>query len=352
MDKRIILSVAGSGKSSFIIDQLNHIERALVITYTKNNYENLRKRVINKFGGTIPNSIKIYTYFDFLYNFCYKPYLYFKTSAKGINWDIPPDYTLRFKRDNLKFYMDRSRRLYHNRIAKFLEVTSSYDKINRRIEKYFDYLFIDEVQDFGGHDFNLLMNIVNANVRLYLVGDFYQHTFETSKDGNVNSTLYSDLDKYKKRLDSKGISVDCCTLNNSYRCSPSVCKFVEVNLNIAISSHRQEDTKVELVENSERVKQLFLCNDTVKLFYQNHHKYPCFSENWGASKGIDNYQDVCIVLNKSTHDLFKKNRLSQMNEKTKNKFYVACTRARGNLYFIPEASLKCFVDHGSFHGRR
>jgi len=345
MDKRIILSVAGSGKTSFIIDQLNYTERALIITYTKNNYANIRKKVINKFGF-IPGSIQIYTYFDFLYNFCYKPYLYFRTLAKGINWDIPPSFTLRLKRDDPKFYMDSSRRLYYNRIAKLLEVNSSYDKIKQRIEKYFDYLFIDEVQDFGGHDFNLLMNIVNANVRLCLVGDFYQHTFETSNDGNVNSNLYSDFDKYKRRLAAKGISIDCCTLSNSFRCSPSVCKFVETNFNISISSHCKEDTKVEFVDNPDLVNKLFLCNETVKLFYQNHHKYPCFSENWGASKGIDSYQDVCVVLNKSTYDLFKKNRLSEMNEKTKNKFYVACTRARGNLYFIPEALLKCFIDPG------
>jgi DNA helicase II / ATP-dependent DNA helicase PcrA len=32
---------------------------------------------------------------------------------------------------------------------------------------------------------------------------------------------------------------------------------------------------------------------TVKLLYQEHLKYACFSHNWGASKGIDRYQDVC-----------------------------------------------------------
>lgn len=64
MDKRLILSVAGSGKTSFIIEQLNLERNSLIITYTRNNYENLRSKVIEKFGY-IPKSISIFTYFDF-----------------------------------------------------------------------------------------------------------------------------------------------------------------------------------------------------------------------------------------------------------------------------------------------
>lgn len=335
----MILAVAGSGKTSYIIDQLNQTERALIITYTTNNHANLRKKVIDKFG-LIPDNILIATYFEFLFNFCYKPYLYFKCPAKGINWNIPPAFTLMLKRNNPKFYFDSSHRLYHNRIAKLLEITSSYGKINKRIEKYFDQIFVDEVQDFAGHDFNLLMNLALANIGVCFVGDYYQHTFETSNDGNVNSTLYSNYDKYTKILSSNGIRIDCSTLNNSYRCSPTICNFIKGNLNISISSYRHDDTTVALIENPKHLNELFYCNNTVKLFYQNHHKYPCCSENWGASKGIDSYNDICVVLNKTVYDLYKNNTLSKMNEKTRNKFYVACTRARGNLYFIPEVTIK------------
>ncbi len=342
MDKRVILSVAGSGKTSFIINQLNPTKKALLITYTKNNYENLRKKVFSKFNY-FPDTIHIFTYFDFLYNFCYKPYLYFQFPAKGIYWDPPPAFTQRLSRTNQSFYIDSKKRLYHNRISKLLDVHNVFSKINHRIEKYFDCLFVDEVQDFNGHDFNFLMNITKANVGLCFVGDFYQHTFDTSVDGNINKNLYSSLDKYKKKLASNGIIIDCCTLNNSFRCSPSICKFVEQNLNISISSHQQNDTRIELVEDATLANQLFLCDKTIKLFYQNHRKYPCFSENWGASKGMDSYQDVCVILNKSTYDLFKKNRLSEMNEKTRNKFYVACTRAKRHLFFIPESMVRHFA---------
>jgi superfamily I DNA and RNA helicase len=88
--------------------------------------------------------------------------------------------------------------LYHNRIAKLLEIQKVLCDVNNRIEKYFDCLFIDEIQDFAGHDFNLLKSIAKANCEILFVGDFFQHTFDTSNDGNVNSGIFNDYNSYKK----------------------------------------------------------------------------------------------------------------------------------------------------------
>lgn len=45
-----------------------------------------------------------------------------------------------------------------------------------------DFMF-DEVQDLGGHDFDLIRMIIPQNKDCLFVGDFFQHTFETSLDG-------------------------------------------------------------------------------------------------------------------------------------------------------------------------
>ena len=60
----------------------------------------------------------------------------------------------------------------------------------------------------------------------------------------------------------------------------------------------------------------------------------------GASKGLDRFQDVCIVLNKTTLVSYKKGKLDSVAPSTKNKLYVACTRARGDIYMIPHT----FID--------
>ena len=81
---------------------------------------------------------------------------------------------------------------------------------------------------------------------------------------------------------------------------------------------------------------------TVKLFYKEHHKYACYSQNWGASKGVDRYQDVCVVLNPVNVKAWQNGSFRDINTETRNKLYVACSRARGNLTFVPESLLKSY----------
>ncbi len=341
MDKRLILAVAGAGKTSHIIKSLSEDKQALIITYTVNNYHHIKSRVIKKFGHLPPN-ITIETYFTFLYSFCYKPFLYYKYHSTGINWEMPPAFTRNLGYSKRAFYIDKTKRLYSNRIAKLLDKEDVIKDIKDRIAKYFDQLFVDEVQDFGGHDFNFLKQLCGTEVDINFVGDFYQHTFETSFDGNINNSLYKDITKYKKHFKDMGMDIDTTSLSKSFRCSPEVCRFISSNLGIDIQSHKENPTKIELLEQSEQVLEKFHDPETVKLFYQNHLKYKCYSENWGKSKGQDHYEDVCVALNQTTMNLYKKQSLNKLAPQTKNKLYVACTRANRDIFFVEEKQLKDF----------
>ena len=83
MDKCLILAVAGSGKTQYLIDQLDLKKRFLLVTYTINNDRNVRKRIAKKFGH-FPSNINVYTYFSFLHSFCFKPFLLMRLGVKGI----------------------------------------------------------------------------------------------------------------------------------------------------------------------------------------------------------------------------------------------------------------------------
>lgn len=338
MDKRVVLAAAGSGKTSSLVKRLNSDDRFLIVTYTVNNEEHLRTRIIERFG-CIPENIRVMRYFSFLNGFCFKPFLSDRVGANGITFDAPPGYT-RYK-ENTSHYMDNNKRLYHNRIAKLVQKGCLKDVLER-LSKYFDWLLIDEAQDFGGHDLNFLCALGAANLNIVLVGDFYQHTFETSADGNVNVGAYKDFNKYLGRLIDAGFTPDQNTLIKSYRCSPAVCKFVRDSLGIQIESHRTVDTDIIDVDNQERADKLFADQSVVKLFLEESSKYPCYSDNWGNSKGQDHYNDVCVVLNPTSFKSFQDGTLVELKPKTKGKLYVACTRARGNLYFVPEKYFKKF----------
>ncbi len=343
MDKKVIFAVAGAGKTSHIINSLNREARALIITYTAANYENLRNRIIDRFNE-FPENIRLYTYFQFLYGFCYRPFLAHETQDRGMFLDTPHPKTRFFKRIDDNYYLSAGRKLYYNRLSKFLEIRAVIPDIQNRLSKYFDHLFVDEVQDFGGHDFDFLKHLVQANLNITLVGDFFQHTFVTSSDGPTNRSLHTDYIKYKRKLKSAGLIIDEVLLNKSHRCSPTVCSFVSNNLGIEINSHRSDETSVFKIEDTKQIQQILTCNQTVKLFYQEHHKYSCFSENWGNSKGQNCYKNVCVVLNSKTEKHFNENTLIDLAPKTMKKFYVACTRAKGNLYFVSQKHLKSYIN--------
>ncbi len=333
MDKKVILAVAGSGKTYHIVEQLDNVKKFLLITYTINNTENLRNAVIDKFGF-IPNNIVIQSYFTFLYSFCYQPYLSDKISSKGIHWKSPDIFTLKLSRDNDIFYRINNKWLYKNRIAKLVVQKRTIEKINLRLEKYYDYLFIDEIQDFCGHDFNLLGELSKSKLNITLVGDFYQHTFDTSTDGNLNKALYDNFDNYLKSIKLKGYKIEDDLLIKSRRCSMTICDFVRESIRVNIYAYDNRESQIILVSDEDEAETIF-CNDNiVKLFLQEHHKYNCFSENWGSSKGLE-YENICVVINDDTLKLYNKKTLAELNPKTKNKFYVACTRTKNNLYFVP-----------------
>lgn len=336
MDKKVILAVAGSGKTTYVVNSLSENKRFLIITYTNRNHANLRKKIIKKFDGKWPESITLIKYFSFLYRFCYKPFLADKCKAKGLLFEPNPNKFVR--QVSAEYFMTNSRYLYSNRLSLFLDANGIMDEVKRRLEKYFDVFIIDEVQDISGRDFTFLENIMLANLNMLFVGDFYQHTYDTSRDGNTNKNLFNQRVPYENRFRSKGFVIDNSTLINSWRCSQNVCDYVSKNLGISISSNRTatDNTTIEFITNSKLINTIFKDDNVIKLHYQNSAKIGLTHRNWGDTKGEDCYNDICVMLNKTTAGKRRANKLYELAPSTRNKLYVAITRARGNVYLIDE----------------
>lgn len=339
MDKELILAVAGSGKSRLLIESLDLSRRFLIITYTDNNYRNLRNRICKKFGF-MPSNIRLEKYFTFLHTSCYRPYLLLKMRSTGISFKRPSLSSRSFSLDEDERYLDTDRRIYHCRMAKLLDARGCMQELRERICRYYDAVFVDEVQDFDGYDFDFLLSLCAAHVEIKLVGDFYQHTFPTSKDGTKNSSLYDDLERYVEKFKAVGLMVNRDALKVSRRCASEICKFISENIGIGMETLSVRSAVVHQVRTEAEADRLFRCASTVKLFYMEHEHYGCFSENWGASKGLDDFEDVCVVLTQEAQKHLVKGTLSQLKWLTRNKLYVACSRARGDLYLVPPALFK------------
>lgn len=328
MDKIALNAVAGAGKTTLIINSLNLIDRFAIITYTTANQESIRQSIIRKFGY-LPSNIYVFGYFEFIYSFCYMP-IQNTFPNEGLSFENPSYWN--------RSLLTSDGRFYSNKLAQhIMESKLSYIE---RINKYFDHLFIDEMQDFGSFDLDWMLSLSKTDISITLVGDFFQTTFLTSRKGNKNASIHSDYNRYKSEFIKVGFAFDETTLVTSRRCSRNICNFISERLLINIDSSRQDDdnTNVAFLSDKEQIAEVFNNDLIKKLFYDNHRTFKCNSDNWGASKGLT-FDDVCVVLNPKTAKLYKNNELKNLAPKTLSKFYVACTRARGNLYFVEQSKL-------------
>ena len=342
-EKRLIHAVAGSGKTRTIIETIAPAERNLIITYTNNNQEVLKSRLVYRFGR-IPEDTHVFGVFEFLYRFCLIPYL--EERLRGINFNYRK--INHFDRNSI----DESRRVIHNQLSQALLNGSLRDGrsiINfdnsylTRIDKFFDNIFIDECQDFESYDFDWMLSLVNLRANVYLFGDFYQKTFSTSSSGNKGRAVHADLNKWLTEIRKAHFDIDIDSLSESRRCPLEVCEFVKGNLGIEITSsiEKNEEERVIFISSSELVNEIMSDDSIMKLFFQNSSKYNCTSQNWGESKGSE-FRKVCVVLNKTTYEHYKKGALKELAPSTKSKLYVACTRTLDKLYLVSENNIKNF----------
>lgn len=73
MDKRVVLALAGSGKTYYIAHDFEESNRIYMISFTNRNVENIRNEVRKRFNGIVPKNVMITTFDTFVYNQMLKP---------------------------------------------------------------------------------------------------------------------------------------------------------------------------------------------------------------------------------------------------------------------------------------
>ena len=343
-NKRLIHAVAGSGKTTTLIGEIDPTKKNLIITYTSENQNHLKRKLIDKFGR-IPEYTHVFGVFEFLYQFCLIPYL--GKRLNGINFSYKQkNYWDNNTIDNLK-------RAIVNQLSKSLikgkvvyggkSYKCKFDYL-KRMDKFFDLVYIDECQDFASDDFDWMMSLSQLEAEVLLVGDFYQKTFQTSSRGNKGNGIHRTYENWKTAVENAGFEIDEYSLMESYRCPKNICDYITENFNIQIKGSKGSSVEgiIWELETQEEIDSVMNDEGIMKLFYQKSQKYQCNSRNWGESKGTE-YEKICVVLNQNTYKHYKTNTLNQLAEQTKAKLYVACTRTRGDLYFVEESKVKGYV---------
>jgi len=355
MDKKLILAVAGSGKTYLICNSIVPEKRNLILAFTHENIKNIYHELLARFGG-IPKNTIVSTFHGFLFGDCIRPYhrmicsLYGSQPSicDGVMFQPPPkpmncgEYNKKYIKDNnLKHYIPR-KKYYCSRMAKLIMKNNKtlLPAVLKRINKFYDALLIDEFQDYRNEEYELLSEIIqDFKGDVFLVGDYYQHS--VSGDNNTGKPFGTakkpnTYQEYKKNIEELGVIIDETQLCKSRRCSKPVCDFVKAKLSIEIEPYDEHAGEVITVSCIAEAERVLLDNSICKLILRDSGKYLFTSLNWSYSKG-DTYEKTCVILTGNTSNLMEDSfRCDCIAPITRNKLYVALTRSRTDVYLMPK----------------
>ncbi|BBA49976.1 UvrD-helicase domain-containing protein [uncultured Fusobacterium sp.] len=358
MDKKLILAVAGAGKTYTLVSKLNLEEKNLILAFTNQNIFNIKEEIKKQYGK-IPIKTKIMTFHSFVYQFFILPYkpTIFKffgienLKVNGISFKDPPPpfnngigiYNKNYiTQDKIGHYIENNK-WFCCLMTKLICVVKNKD-INL-IEKgitnlniFFDKIYIDEFQDFRGNDYEFLENLLKKFNRVLAVGDYYQHS--VSGKNNTGKPLGTSkksvsYEEYLKKMTKLKIKIDTESLLSSRRCPEEICGFVKEKLDINISADNKNVGKVTFLKNEE-IEDILENIEIKKLVFKEAEKYNFNAVNWGYSKG-DTYENICVILSSGFENLDSREFKKPLTSITVNKLYVALTRTKGNLYIIKKS---------------
>lgn len=359
MDKKVILAVAGSGKTYHICNNINKEARNVIIAFTNQNIKNIVVELIKKFGY-VPEKTLVMTFHSFIYNFMIRPFdnfigsFYGKNafSSNGVSILPPPlpsikvgDNLYKKNKDysavnSLEHFIDKNDRYYSDYLSKL--ILKVKDKNNsllkeacKNVNKFFDCILVDEMQDFREENWELLTKIIENVNNITLVGDYNQHSVSGLNNHGTPFSKNNSYEEYKSYLSSIGLIVDETSLIKSRRCSEEVCNFIKERLAINIESTKLNDGHIIWLDNADRqkIEQVLRNDKIVKLVLEKPEIYNFNAISWSYSKG-DTYEETCVILTDKYSKLNENDFSLPSSVISVNKLYVALTRSKGNVYII------------------
>ncbi|MBS0349943.1 MAG: ATP-dependent helicase [Proteobacteria bacterium] len=225
MSNKLIVAAAGSGKTTYLVEQALGIKdlKVLITTYTEANQTEIRNKIIeeNKF---LPSNVTVQTWFSFLLQHGVRPYqgYFFDHDIKGMNLVNGQSARGIKESDTMKYYFDKQCRIYSDKISKFLIKCNeaSNGKVIDRLSSIYPHIFIDEVQDLAGYDLDFLKLLFNSPINMLLVGDPRQGTYSTS---NVTKNKKFAKSKILHFFEDDKIGIDDTLLTTNYRSIAAIC---------------------------------------------------------------------------------------------------------------------------------
>ncbi|SEI69935.1 DNA helicase-2 / ATP-dependent DNA helicase PcrA [Dyadobacter koreensis] len=374
-NNRLVLSVAGSGKTTYLVREAIKIQEQniLITTYTEANEREIKKKFI-EIHGFIPSNVTIQTWFSFLLQHGVRPYqgtvfegeikgMLLVNSASGIRFVNKHKIAVPYTEENdfVKHYFSSNFKIYSDKISKFVVKCNrqSGGALLNRLSKIYQHIFIDEVQDLAGNDLEILLLFLRSGIRTVMVGDPRQVTYLTHHERKYKKYTNGNIKQFIIEKAPKSCFIDETTLACSHRNNQEICSFSSKLYPELTASTACSCMECRYGEGDHRgVFLVKSCDiDSYKKKYAPailRYSMSLESEwNFGNCKGLG-FDRVLIfptgAITKYLQDgqlkktVKGKNGTEEANSFDKAKFYVALTRARHSVAIISDSFFDKHID--------
>lgn len=372
MTNELWIAGAGSGKTHKVItDAINIIEgggRVLVITYTINNQVELRSRFVDLYGKSSENFV-VKGLFSFYLEDMVRPYQNYvfsdRITAIAFTENNPHLWpgTTKYKKNRgeklddgsinpLHYLTPCKTKAYSGLLAKLATLIAKQSKNApaKRLKDIYQRVFFDEVQDLIGWDYEVIKSLSKVMPSaICCVGDFRQTIYSTTFGHKAPKTSQQKI-KYFHQLEFKQHSMP-----TNRRCIQSICD---------LSDTIHPDMYVKTVSGVDIIPDdiahhcgTYVVKKSQAIDYIKHLKpqilrwssatgkgYLPSNITWhtfGSSKGLGFNRVLMIPPAKHINFLggdteaFNKDK----TDESRNKLYVAITRARYSLAILVDDKL-------------
>lgn len=366
MIRKVVIASAGAGKTHRIISEAGCYaiqgDKILVVTYTENN----QKELISRFSSLNLDNDKFVVkgLFSFLLEDIVRPYQQcaFGGRIETINFNSDGDphkkngRTIPGRKEllpcgsfNPDYYLTQCRKKAHttylSKLASKILKLKEKDILDR-LGGIYKHIYFDEVQDLVGWDYEILKALDKSKSFLITcVGDFRQTIYDTSVASKGPKSSKQKLDRFRRmKFDEEHLAV-------SRRSVQSICDYAD-DIHFDEGYKKTISTIAEVPECFGDHVGVFCVSESNAIAYINEHKPvllrhgvssgKMFNEvnvkkiNFGKSKGLG-FERTIIVPTKPYIKYILGDRAvfdGNKSEESKNKLYVAITRARYSVAFV------------------
>lgn len=341
-NNHLSLAVAGSRKTQGIVDNCEaapHGTKILVLTFTTANQAQLVSRLRSVTGEN--SEVEVLGWFTFLLRHWARPfipYMFLGKHVEGFNYEgRPTQYASGYER-----YFDSSGAAYGCELARLAtEIEdSSEGALMHRLECMYDRIYVDEVQDLSGHDWEIIDKLLDSKIEIHMVGDIRQAIISTNPRTPKNKQFRraNILPWFQEREIEGRLTIT--QKHETWRCHPDVAAFADkifgpewgfpptISLNTTNGDH--DGMFILAPEDVEAYVAKFqpLC---LRISKASGKEYDLDFMNFGVSKGLTR-ERVLIVPTGPIKTFMKTGKILEDGQAAP--FYVAVTRAQQSVAIV------------------